>query len=218
MGVTKHLCHHILSYPRYIICHTVLLLIRPCPSQHLEHSPSCPPGIYLKRWCSVCLVCLLSVCVWFWRSCTAVIKLTLCQCHLQQMGKWISLHWSTKGGSSYRNSCSWVLPSAVILLRPELAALHFLKVVKVVSPALNYALCCDPTYIQPTFLHYSNAVLPFSSLPFLSAVSQCVSALGCGPHYEYAIEDFCLGKFRLDMQELDQRHWCNWEDTVEWVG
>lgn len=76
MGVTKHLCHHILSYPRYIICHTVLLLIRQCPSQHLEHSPSCPPGIYLKRWCSVCLVCLLSVCVWFWRSCTAVIKLT----------------------------------------------------------------------------------------------------------------------------------------------
>ncbi|XP_063354519.1 receptor activity-modifying protein 1 isoform X1 [Pelmatolapia mariae] len=50
---------------------------------------------------------------------------------------------------------------------------------------------------------------------FVIAVSQCVSALGCGPHYEYAIEDFCLGKFRLDMQELDQRHWCNWEDTVE---
>lgn len=42
-----------------------------------------------------------------------------------------------------------------------------------------------------------------------------VSALGCGPHYEYAIEEFCLAKFRLDMQELDPRHWCSWEDTVD---
>lgn len=48
-----------------------------------------------------------------------------------------------------------------------------------------------------------------------SAVSQCVSALGCGPHYELAIEEFCLAKFRLDMQELDQKDWCSWEDTVE---
>lgn len=51
--------------------------------------------------------------------------------------------------------------------------------------------------------------------PFVSAVTHSVSALGCGPHYEYAIEEFCLAKFRLDMQELDQRHWCSWEDTVE---
>ncbi|XP_040913342.1 receptor activity-modifying protein 1 isoform X1 [Toxotes jaculatrix] len=53
---------------------------------------------------------------------------------------------------------------------------------------------------------------------FIVAVSQCVSALGCGPHYEYAIEEFCLSKFRLDMQELDQGHWCSWEDTVEIYG
>lgn len=49
-------------------------------------------------------------------------------------------------------------------------------------------------------------------------MSQCVSASGCGPQYELAIDEFCLAKFRLDMQELDQRHWCSWEDTVEWVA
>ncbi|AWP12845.1 putative receptor activity-modifying protein 1 [Scophthalmus maximus] len=48
-----------------------------------------------------------------------------------------------------------------------------------------------------------------------TAASQCVSVLGCEPHYENAIEKYCLAKFRLDMQELDQRHWCSWEDTVE---
>ncbi|KAG7503617.1 receptor activity-modifying protein 1 [Solea senegalensis] len=53
---------------------------------------------------------------------------------------------------------------------------------------------------------------------FIVAVSQCVLTLGCGPHYDYAIEEFCLAKFRLDMQELDQRRWCNWEDTVELYG
>lgn len=58
----------------------------------------------------------------------------------------------------------------------------------------------------------------FSFLSLHSSVSQCVCALGCGPHYELAIEELCLAKFRLDMQELDQKHWCSWEDTVEWVG
>lgn len=65
----------------------------------------------------------------------------------------------------------------------------------------------------------------FSFWPFIfpsslshSAVSQCVSAPGCGPQYELAIDEFCLAKFRLDMQELDQRRWCSWEDTVEWVA
>lgn len=45
-----------------------------------------------------------------------------------------------------------------------------------------------------------------------------MSALACGPHYELAIEELCLAEFRLDMQEVDQRRWCSWEDTVEWVG
>ncbi|XP_040004721.1 receptor activity-modifying protein 1 isoform X2 [Xiphias gladius] len=53
------------------------------------------------------------------------------------------------------------------------------------------------------------------TLLWFIVASQCVLALGCGPHYEYAIEEFCLARFRLDMQELDQRHWCSWEDTVE---
>ncbi|XP_061782503.1 receptor activity-modifying protein 1-like [Nerophis lumbriciformis] len=56
------------------------------------------------------------------------------------------------------------------------------------------------------------------TLLWLVVVTQCMSALGCGPHYEYAIEEFCLAKFRLDMQELDQKNWCSWEDTVELYG
>lgn len=49
----------------------------------------------------------------------------------------------------------------------------------------------------------------------LSSVCQCVLVLGCGPNYTFNIEEFCLAKFRLDMQNLDQGQWCSWEDTVE---
>ncbi|XP_036401348.1 receptor activity-modifying protein 1 [Megalops cyprinoides] len=45
-----------------------------------------------------------------------------------------------------------------------------------------------------------------------------VSAMACGGAYQSAIEDFCLTKFRLDMEELDQRQWCSWEDTVQTYG
>ncbi|XP_024919684.1 receptor activity-modifying protein 1 isoform X3 [Cynoglossus semilaevis] len=56
------------------------------------------------------------------------------------------------------------------------------------------------------------------TLLWLIVVSQCEFSLECGAHYEYAIEEFCLAKFKLDMQELDQRQWCSWEDTVELYG
>ncbi|XP_066543959.1 receptor activity-modifying protein 1 isoform X2 [Amia ocellicauda] len=36
--------------------------------------------------------------------------------------------------------------------------------------------------------------------------------------YVHAIEEHCLAKFRFDMEALDQRDWCNWEDTVESYG
>ncbi|XP_037542256.1 receptor activity-modifying protein 1 [Nematolebias whitei] len=55
-------------------------------------------------------------------------------------------------------------------------------------------------------------------LCFILAVARCVLAQGCGSHYEFAIDEFCLAKFRLDMQELDQSQWCSWEDTVELYG
>ncbi|XP_029967399.1 receptor activity-modifying protein 1 isoform X2 [Salarias fasciatus] len=55
--------------------------------------------------------------------------------------------------------------------------------------------------------------------------SSCVSrvcldsvGLGCGADYRSLIETLCQDKFRLDMQALDQRHWCSWEDTVELYG
>ncbi|XP_004082038.1 receptor activity-modifying protein 1 isoform X1 [Oryzias latipes] len=59
------------------------------------------------------------------------------------------------------------------------------------------------------------ALLKHTLLCLIVAVSQCVSVQGCGSHYEFAIEEFCLAKFKLDMQMLDQRQWCSWEDTVE---
>lgn len=79
---------------------------------------------------------------------------------------------------------------------------------------------CHPTLVSKarwctlSFLPFFSSMFSLSS-PLHSAVSQCVSALACGPQYELAIEAFCLAKFRLDMQELDQGQWCSWEDTVE---
>ncbi|MFT7818224.1 receptor activity-modifying protein 1 [Arapaima gigas] len=43
-------------------------------------------------------------------------------------------------------------------------------------------------------------------------------AAACGSAYQDAIEDFCLTKFRLDMEGLDRHDWCSWEDTVETYG
>ncbi|XP_053184995.1 receptor activity-modifying protein 1 isoform X2 [Scomber japonicus] len=64
----------------------------------------------------------------------------------------------------------------------------------------------------------TGAALQKQTLLWLIIVSQCVWALGCGPEYDDAIERFCLAKFRFDMEELDQSHWCSWEDTVELYG
>lgn len=77
-------------------------------------------------------------------------------------------------------------------------------------------VCSGLTYHPSLFPLFS--ILPFCLPPFLSTVSKCVWALACGPQYDAAIEELCLAKFRIDMEELDQSHWCNWEDTVEWVG
>ncbi|KAG9339549.1 hypothetical protein JZ751_023693 [Albula glossodonta] len=44
------------------------------------------------------------------------------------------------------------------------------------------------------------------------------SVAACGTDYERAIDDFCLAKFRMDMQALDQNQWCSWEDTVDLYG
>uniref|UniRef100_A0A8C3A7T8 Receptor activity-modifying protein 1 n=1 Tax=Cyclopterus lumpus TaxID=8103 RepID=A0A8C3A7T8_CYCLU len=82
--------------------------------------------------------------------------------------------------------------------------------------------CFRASCNQKSFLSLKARNIPKAKTPFLLAKPArplwCVLALGCGPHYEFAIEEFCLAKFRLDMQELDQRHWCSWEDTVELYG
>lgn len=76
----------------------------------------------------------------------------------------------------------------------------------------NYNNCFKKKKKRPVLM-----LCPLVSVfsPSFSSACQCVSALGCGPNYKFNIEEFCLTKFRLDMQNLEQRHWCSWEDTVE---
>ncbi|XP_043987090.1 receptor activity-modifying protein 1 [Gambusia affinis] len=62
---------------------------------------------------------------------------------------------------------------------------------------------------------HAGSALQKHALLWFIIVSQCSPALGCGAHYEYVIEEFCLTRFRLDMQELDQSQWCSWEDTAK---
>ncbi|XP_054908965.1 receptor activity-modifying protein 1 [Poeciliopsis prolifica] len=62
---------------------------------------------------------------------------------------------------------------------------------------------------------HAGSALQKHALLWLIIVAQCSPALGCGDHYEYLIEEFCLTRFRLDMQELDQSRWCSWEDTAK---
>ncbi|KAJ8352851.1 hypothetical protein SKAU_G00243270 [Synaphobranchus kaupii] len=45
-----------------------------------------------------------------------------------------------------------------------------------------------------------------------------VSATACNGVYETAIEEFCLTKFKFDMEEMDQGQWCSWEDTIQTYG
>ncbi|XP_078795599.1 receptor activity-modifying protein 1 isoform X1 [Oryzias latipes] len=75
--------------------------------------------------------------------------------------------------------------------------------------ASQWRVACAPTHED--FVHANTLYLTRNP----TQVSQCVSVQGCGSHYEFAIEEFCLAKFKLDMQMLDQRQWCSWEDTVE---
>ncbi|XP_062862417.1 receptor activity-modifying protein 1 [Trichomycterus rosablanca] len=49
-------------------------------------------------------------------------------------------------------------------------------------------------------------------------VSLSAVAMACSSHYEYAIEEFCLVQFKIDMEALDERHWCSWEETVKSYG
>ncbi|XP_029610835.1 receptor activity-modifying protein 1, partial [Salmo trutta] len=54
-------------------------------------------------------------------------------------------------------------------------------------------------------------------------VSGCSGANGraipplssCSGAYERAISDFCVTKFSLDMEALDQSLWCSWSDTFQ---
>ncbi|KAG7467228.1 hypothetical protein MATL_G00151120 [Megalops atlanticus] len=50
------------------------------------------------------------------------------------------------------------------------------------------------------------------------AAYHLVSVTACSAIYEHTIDDFCLTKFQMDMEALDQRLWCSWEDTLEMYG
>ncbi|KAL0963932.1 hypothetical protein UPYG_G00315500 [Umbra pygmaea] len=64
----------------------------------------------------------------------------------------------------------------------------------------------------------STTMLSKQVLIWLVVAWQSVSVLTCGGTYAFAIEELCLAKFRLDMEDLEQHHWCSWEDTVEPYG
>uniref|UniRef100_A0A8C6UJV7 Receptor activity-modifying protein 1 n=1 Tax=Neogobius melanostomus TaxID=47308 RepID=A0A8C6UJV7_9GOBI len=41
------------------------------------------------------------------------------------------------------------------------------------------------------------------------------TVLGCSSEYSEAVDEFCLSRFSLDMDQLDPNQWCSWEDTME---
>ncbi|KAK6482926.1 receptor activity-modifying protein 1-like [Huso huso] len=46
-----------------------------------------------------------------------------------------------------------------------------------------------------------------------------ISVTACNEaFYSHAIEEYCLSKFKFDMDALGQRYWCEWEETVGSYG
>ncbi|XP_061633763.1 receptor activity-modifying protein 1-like isoform X1 [Phyllopteryx taeniolatus] len=45
-------------------------------------------------------------------------------------------------------------------------------------------------------------------------ITGCVSGCNRGL-YERVIDQYCLAKFKFDMEAVDQRLWCSWPDTTE---
>uniref|UniRef100_A0AAV2JUW8 Receptor activity-modifying protein 1 n=1 Tax=Knipowitschia caucasica TaxID=637954 RepID=A0AAV2JUW8_KNICA len=39
--------------------------------------------------------------------------------------------------------------------------------------------------------------------------------MACSPQYQEAVDQFCLSRFSLDLDQLDQSRWCDWEETLE---
>ncbi|RXM34158.1 Receptor activity-modifying protein 1 [Acipenser ruthenus] len=51
--------------------------------------------------------------------------------------------------------------------------------------------------------------LPVPDAHHFISVTACDEAF-----YSHAIEEYCLSKFKFDMDALGQRYWCEWEETV----
>lgn len=62
---------------------------------------------------------------------------------------------------------------------------------------------------------YQSHTKTVTRMIFVFSAYHILSTSACHPSYEYFIAEFCLSKFSLDMEALDQRLWCSWEDTVE---
>ncbi|XP_061633773.1 uncharacterized protein LOC133480099 isoform X2 [Phyllopteryx taeniolatus] len=45
-------------------------------------------------------------------------------------------------------------------------------------------------------------------------ITGCVSGCNRGL-YERVIDQYCLAKFKFDMEAVDQRLWCSWPDTTD---
>ncbi|MGH0132554.1 UNVERIFIED_CONTAM: hypothetical protein FKN15_067940 [Acipenser sinensis] len=50
---------------------------------------------------------------------------------------------------------------------------------------------------------------------FVAQAHRFISVTACDEaFYSHAIEEYCLSKFKFDMDALGQRYWCEWEETV----
>nr|XP_023682420.1 receptor activity-modifying protein 1-like [Paramormyrops kingsleyae] len=45
--------------------------------------------------------------------------------------------------------------------------------------------------------------------------SHFILVTACNSAYQDAIDEFCLTKFKLDMEALDSHYWCSWDNTIQ---
>ncbi|XP_025069686.1 receptor activity-modifying protein 1 isoform X3 [Alligator sinensis] len=59
------------------------------------------------------------------------------------------------------------------------------------------------------------ALLPRRFLCFLLAHHFIVVTACHEASYSQLIQQYCLGQFKLDMEAIGQKLWCDWDETVE---
>ncbi|XP_029462281.1 receptor activity-modifying protein 1 isoform X2 [Rhinatrema bivittatum] len=62
-----------------------------------------------------------------------------------------------------------------------------------------------------------SATVPRHFLWFVLGYHLIVVAACNEPIYVQLIEEFCLSKFKFDMEGIGQKLWCDWKETVEYL-